>query len=72
VHDGKARQIVILHQGKGGAGYLEQVIVGPKANYGSGEGGLPGAEIAGQRDEIARFQRDADIDGELLQRALVR
>jgi hypothetical protein len=39
------------------------------ADQGAGEGGLAGAEIAGQRDEVSRLQRCGEVGHESMQRA---
>ena len=61
VHQRKARQVIGLHQREGRARHRNVRIVGQKPDHGAGERGLAGAEIAGQRHQIAGIERGRDI-----------
>ena len=50
----KRRQVVALRQREGRARHFQRVVVGEIADHGARRGGLAGAEIAGQRDDVAR------------------
>ena len=64
VHHREARQVVGLHQREGRARHRDVRIVGEIADHGAGEGGLAGAEIAGQRHQIAGLERRRDVGDE--------
>ena len=49
---------------KVGLGTSMLLVAGEMADQRARESGLAGAEIAGERDEVARLERDADVDGE--------
>ena len=72
VHHGEPRQHVGLHQGEGRTRHLQRGIFGEMADQRARERGLAGAEVARERDQVARLQHRRDVDGEALRRALVR
>ncbi len=72
MHHGKARQLVGLHDGEGRARDLDCGIAGEPADQGAREGGLAGAEVPGQRDQVARLDRDGDILHQPVHRLFVR
>ena len=57
VHQREARQLIGLHQGEGRARHFDRLVAGEMADQGAGESGLAGAEIAGQRDQVAGLER---------------
>ena len=71
VHDRKPRQVVGLDQREGRARHRDVRIVGEIADHGAGERGLAGAEIAGQRHQIAGLERGRDVGDEPLGGLLV-
>ena len=64
MHQRKARQFVGLHQREGRARHRDVRIVGEVADQRAGERGLAGAEIAGQRHQVAGLERVGDVDHE--------
>jgi hypothetical protein len=72
MHHREARQFVDLHQREGRARHLYHGIAGEMADHGTGEGGLAGAEVARQRDQVAGLQRRRDVGDEALGGLLVR
>src|SRR5436305_12444482 len=72
MNDTQARHFVDLHQSESRAGHLDGLVAGEMADERAGESSFAGAEVAGQGDEIAGFERASDIGGEALRRLLVR
>ena len=68
---GPARCLVALQQGEGRARRLELRVLGELAQDGAGEQGLAGAEMAGERDDVAGLQDRGEIAGERDGRGLV-
>ena len=62
VDDGKARQLVALHQIKRRTCDFEVLAACKMPDQGAGERGFAGAEITRQRDEIARLDDAGEID----------
>ena len=72
MHQREARQLIGLDEGEGRARHFDAVVAGQIADQRAGKGGLAGAEIAGQRHQIAGLERAGDIGHEGGQRRLVR
>ncbi len=64
MHQQKARQLVILHQREGRARHLDRVVAGEVTDQRPRERGLAGAEIAGQRHQIAAVQQSGYLSCE--------
>jgi hypothetical protein len=71
MHEGELRQVVALHQGEGRARNRDAGVVGEIADQSAGEGGLAGAEVAGQRQQVARLECRGDIDHQPMRGLLV-
>ena len=61
MHHREARQLVDLHQREGRARHLDRLVVSEIADHRARECGLAGAEIAGQRQHVAGFERGCDV-----------
>ncbi len=61
MHQVEARQLIGLHQREGRARHFHGLVAGEMADQGAREGGLAGAEIAGQRDQVARLDQAGDV-----------
>ena len=72
MHHRKLRQVVGLHQREGRARHLDRRIVREVADERAREHGLAGAEVARERDQVARLQRIGDVDHEPARGVLVR
>ena len=72
VDHGKSRQVVDLHQGEGRAWHFERPVACKMADHGARERGLAGAEIARERDQVARLERAGDVDHQPARGLLVR
>src|SRR6266487_6294834 len=68
----KARQRVALDERERRARHFEPLVLGESANQRARERGLAGAEIAGERNEIAGGEDGGDIRGQPARRLLVR
>ena len=72
MHHGEARQRIGLHQREGRARHVERLVVRKMPDQRARERGLAGAEVARQRDEIARLEDRREVDREPARRELVR
>ena len=61
MHERETRQLVGLHQREGRARHLDAVVAGEIADQRARERGLAGAEIAGQRHQVAGLERSGDV-----------
>ena len=61
VHQDEARQLVGLHQREGRTWHFDGLIAGEVADQRARERGLAGAQIAGQRHQIAGLERERDL-----------
>ena len=57
----RERQVVGLRQRKGRARHFERRIAGEVADHGPRRGGLAGAEIARERDHVARPDQQREV-----------
>ena len=71
MHHGKTRQLVGLHQRERRARHFDGFIAGEMADERAGKGGLAGAEIAGQRDQVAGFDQRGDVEHQSMRCPLV-
>ena len=62
--DGQPAAGIGLDQREGRARHFQRGIVGERADEGAGEGGLAGAEPAGERHDVARREAGGDVLGE--------
>ena len=62
--DGQPAGGIGLHQREGRARHLQAGIVGKRADERAGEGGLAGAEAAGERDHVAGAEDRRHVLGE--------
>ena len=67
-----SRRVIGLHQGEGRARRLQIRGLDKRANQTAGKSRLSGAEIAAQRDEIARLEPGCLRRGEAERRCLIR
>ena len=67
-----SRRVIGLHQGEGRARRLQIRGLDKRADQTAGESRLSGAEIAAQRDEIARLEPGCLRRGEAERRCLIR
>ena len=72
MHDRKLRQVVGLHQREGRARHLDRRIARQIADKRPREHRLAGAEVARERDEVARLQCVGDVDHQPACGVLVR
>ena len=68
----KRRQVVALRQREGRARNLERVVAGEIADHGARRGGLAGAEIAGEGDDVAGADQQSEVGHQMRRRGLVR
>ena len=71
MHHWKARQVITLRQREGRARHFNRFVAGDVADEGAGKGGLAGAEIARQRDQVARLDQPGNVRHQPLRGLLV-
>ena len=62
MHQREARQLVLLHQREGRARDLDRLVAREMADHRAHEGGLAGAEVAGQGQHVAGLERGRDVN----------
>ncbi len=72
MHQREAGQIIGLQQREGRARDFDRWVACQMADQGARERGLARAEVAGERDEISRLERNADVLDQALHRLFVR
>ncbi len=72
VNQRERRQVVGLRKREGRARNLQRLVAGEIADHGAGRRGLAGAEVAGQRDDVAGADQQREIGHQMRGRGLVR
>jgi hypothetical protein len=67
----KCRQVIALNQSEGRARHFQRLVVGEIADHCACRRGLARAEIAGQRDDIARADQQREVGHQMRGRGLV-
>src|SRR5215216_2600154 len=67
-----ARQVISLHQRKGGARHVERAVADEVPDQGAREGGLSATEIACEGHHVAGRAHGGDIAGQPMRRAFVQ
>src|SRR5689334_17974102 len=68
----EARQLVVLHKCKSRTRHLDRLVPRQMTNESARKRCLSGAEVTGQRDEVAGFERTGEIGCEAPRRLFVR
>ena len=70
--DRETRQLIGLYQREGRTRHVDRLVAGEVADQRAREGRFAGAEIARERDEVARFEHRGDVDHESPRRFFIR